>query len=123
MVKRGIIVSFFLVLLVGCASYLSVSDIDDSHIGKEIQVKGELALHPIQKCTLQICNDDPCCRSCSAGAILLEGEKYLEIKGIECSGNNCEMSCGELEVGKVYIITGILQDSNTIEMTSYKNEE
>ncbi len=86
----------------------------DSLIGKTITVTGRADISSIIRCTLMFCPpDNECCNSCS-GYLVLSGEKekitltgtYLN-KSVECSGNDCKMSCYPLEKSKTYKATGL----------------
>jgi hypothetical protein len=60
--------------------------------GTAIAVSGTIELGPV-RCTRNLCTPaNPCCNSCGAGiALRLASGAALEMQGMGCSGNNCNV--------------------------------
>lgn len=101
----------------------------DTLANKTITVMG-LAYNGVPQCTLIGCTEkEPCCNKCASSLYLVEkrpeDEEYFnqyggkehaialegiyEDRGFGCSGNDCEMECYPLEIGKWYNVTGALK--------------
>ena len=81
----------------------------DAFVGKQIALKGTARLgFPI--CTQLACSPEfPCCNSCGAGIELDTGAGTLEVSGIGCGGNNCDvMQNCDYEMGEEFIAWGTL---------------
>jgi len=112
-----LIPAVFIVLVSGCTSGIltpeRVLGMKDSLLGQRISVIGAAGISDI-RCTLIECGEDnPCCNACG-GSLLLEGNRekillYGEYEGenVGCGGNECELTCYPLEIGKKYEVTGI----------------
>lgn len=113
----------FLLLFVGCQKKESILEISNllknpqSYDGKEVSVRGKIALDPLQKCTKVFCSEEnPCCNTCGGKLLFVNDDSVLHLVGkdLKCSGNNCEMVCTPLEVNKEYTIKGIFRSQGSI---------
>ncbi|MBS3136469.1 hypothetical protein J4401_05930 [Candidatus Woesearchaeota archaeon] len=96
-------------LVQACSSYVIADNLEDM-VGKKVRVIGILATDYIMKCTAEFCSEDnPCCRTCSSGAVLIAGNNTIAVEEIICSGNNCKMLCNGMAEGSEYTAKGMLE--------------
>lgn len=81
-------------------------------VGKMIALTGSARLgFPI--CTQLACSPEaPCCNSCGAGIEMDTGAGTLEVSGLGCGGNNCDvMSNCDYDMGDEFVAWGRLENS------------
>ena len=88
--------------------------------GFKVMATSKLHIHEVG-CTRMLCdkNRNPCCNSCFGFPLLNDEIKLSSFDGdnddsLSCSGDNCEMMCGQYKDGDIITIYGEINDLSVI---------